>query len=161
MIVLDAVGDPETSRRAELAVLENDSLRENDAGMRFGARDRIPDRTAFDLHVPPASEACPHAIEDEIVRDRVGPVHLRPCPAQDLPRSPDLASEERFNRRALRRIRALIDQDKRLAVALMDRAGPIDVDGKIQPVQLDLAIGAFLDVPRPAALRTFPWSVAH
>src|SRR5207244_144443 len=46
---------------------------------------------------------------------------------------------------------ALIDQEKRLAVALMDRAGPVGVDGEVQPIQLDVAGGALLDVPRPAA----------
>src|SRR5688572_29349225 len=151
MIVLDAAGDPETSRRAEIAALEDNALREDDTGMRFGARDRIPDRAAFDLDVLAAPHACLDAIEGEVVRNGVGPVHLRPRPAEDLPRPPDLSSEERFNRPALRGIRALIDQDQRLAVALMDRAGPIDVDGEVQSIQLDPVIGAVLDVPRPAS----------
>src|SRR5437870_12163923 len=77
-------------------------------------------------------------------------MHLRPRPAEDRPRPPDLASEKLFNRRALRSICALIDQDKSLAVALVDRAGPVDVDGEAQPIQLDVARGSLLDVPRPA-----------
>src|SRR5438128_9028698 len=32
----------------------------------------------------------------------------------------------------------------------MDRAGPVGVDGEVQPIQLDAARGALLDVPRPA-----------
>src|ERR1700694_4719790 len=104
MIVLDAVRDPEACRRAEIAALEDNSLRENDAGIRFGARYRIPDWAAFDLDVLAAFDARLDAIEDEIVRGGVGAMPLRPRPAEDRPRPPDLASEKRFNRRALRSI---------------------------------------------------------
>src|SRR5438876_952395 len=150
MIVLDTVRDPEASRRAEIAVLEDDSLREDHAGIRFGACYLISDRAAFDLDVLTASEARLDAVERKIVRGGVGPVHLRPRPAEDPPRPSGRASEKDFNRRALRSICARIDQDKGLAVALMDCAGPVDVNGEAQPMQFDVAIGALLDVPRPA-----------
>src|SRR5438552_16306065 len=88
MIVLDAVRGPEASRCAEIGALEDDSLWEHDAGIRFGARHRIPDRDAFDLDVLTASEARLHVIEREIVRDGPctfghvqpsTPPALRPC----------------------------------------------------------------------------------
>jgi hypothetical protein len=151
MIVLDAVGHPEAGGRTEIAVLEDDSLREADAGMRFGARDWIPDRAAVDVDVLTASHPRPDAIEREIVRDGVRPVHLRPRPAEDCPGPPDFPVEKCFNRRALRGICALVDEDKGLAVALVDRAGPVGVDGEVQPIQLDVARGAIIDVPRPAS----------
>src|SRR5207249_8144289 len=113
---------------AELASLENDALREDDAWMRFGARDRIPDRPAFHLDVVTALEARLHAIKRESVRGGVGTVHLRPRPAEDFPWAAHFASEQDFNRRALRSIRAVIDQDQRFAVALMDGPWPVDVD---------------------------------
>src|SRR5216684_6644561 len=150
MIVLDAVRDPEARRHAEIATLEDDSLREDDAGMRLGARHGIPDWAAFDLDVFTAFDARLDAIEGKIVRGGVGPMHLRPRPAEDGPRPANLASEKPFNGRTLRSIRARIDQDQRLAVALVDRAGPVGVDGEIQPIQLDVPRGARVDVPRPA-----------
>src|SRR5262249_36115491 len=44
-----------------------------------------------------------------------------------------------------------VDQDQRLAVALMDRARPVDVYRKAQAVQPDIVGEAVLDVPRPSA----------
>ena len=108
MIVLDAARDPEAGRRAEIAALEDDALRKRDAGIRFGAGDRIPNRAAFHLDVLTALDARLDAIEGEIVRGGVGAMHLRPRPAEDRPRPPDLASEKHFNRRALRSLCALI-----------------------------------------------------
>src|SRR6266542_2248488 len=140
----------ETSCSAEVATLDNDSLREEDARVRFSACHRLPDGATLDLDVVTAFHACPDAIEDEIIWNGVGPVHLRPCPGEDRPRPPDLASEQGFDRRALCSICALIEQDQRLAVALMDRAWPVDVDGEAQAIQVDVAIRTLLDVPRPA-----------
>src|SRR2546429_789456 len=110
MIVLNTISHPEATRRAEIAALEDNALRKGDAGMRFGARDRIPDRAALHFDVLTASHARVDAIEGEIVRSGVGTVHLRPCPAEDGPGPPDLAAEKLFNRRALRSLCALIDQ---------------------------------------------------
>src|SRR5262245_12708327 len=107
MVVLDAVRDPEACRRAQIGLLDDDSLWEHDAGIALGARYRISDRAAFDLDVLTTFESRLHAVEGEIVRGRVGAMHLGPRPAEDSPRPPDLPSEKHFNRRALRRICAL------------------------------------------------------
>src|SRR6266545_3092953 len=152
MIVLDAVRDPEACRRAKIAALEDDALREDDSRIRFGARDGIPDGAAFHLDVITAFHARLDAIEGEIVRRGVGSVHLRPRPAEDRPRAADLASEQHLNGGALFSLLALIDQDKGLAVALVDRAGPVGVDGEVEPIQFDVTGGALLDVPRPAPI---------
>ena len=69
MIVLDAARDAEARRRAEICALDDDALREDDAGMRFGARDGIADRTAVDLDELAASQARVDAVERELVRD--------------------------------------------------------------------------------------------
>src|SRR5437773_6574457 len=151
MIVFDAVSDPEPRRRAEISVFEDDALRKGDARIRFGAGDRIADRAAFHLDVLTTFHARLDAIEGEIVRGLVRAVHLRPRPAENAPRSPNLASDELFNRRALCSICALIDQDQGLAVAFVNRAGPVDVDGEAQAIEPDVAKRALLDVPRPAA----------
>jgi hypothetical protein len=52
---------------------------------------------------------------------------------------------------ALRGICALVDQNKPLAVALVDCAGPVDEHGEVQPVEPDVAERALLDVPAPPA----------
>src|SRR6185295_8236321 len=57
MIVLDAVGDPEAGRRAEIATLEDDSFRKDHAGIRFGPGNRIAYRAALDLHILTAFDA--------------------------------------------------------------------------------------------------------
>src|SRR5262249_23014602 len=114
--------------------------------------DWIPDRAAVDLDVLAALEMAPDAIEDQIVGGGEGAVHFRPGPGQNSPRSADLAPEQDFDRPALRGVRLLVDQDERLAAALMDRAPPVDVPRKAQPIQPDVVRDSVLDVPRPSAL---------
>src|SRR4051812_22787175 len=109
--------------------------------MHFGTRNGITDRAALDLDKVTALEARVHAIEREFVRDRIRTVDLRPRPPQHAPRSTDRAADERFDRRALAGIRALIDEDERLAVALVDRAGPVGVDGEVETIERDAAVG--------------------
>lgn len=110
MVVLDAVGHPESSGRAEIAALEDNSFWENHAGIRSGAFDRIPNWTALHLDVLAAFNARLDPIEREVVANSVRPVDLRPRPAQNLPWPADFASEERFDCRALRKVCVLIDQ---------------------------------------------------
>src|SRR2546423_10105689 len=78
VIVLDPIRDSKASRRAEIAALDDDALGEDDARMRFGARDRIADRATLDHHLLTASEARLDAIEHEIVRDGIRPVDRWP-----------------------------------------------------------------------------------
>ena len=79
-------------------------------------------------------------------------MYFRPGPGQDAPGPADLASDQRFNRPPLRGTRPRIDQNDGLAVALVNGAGPVDVDGEVQAVELDPVTGSFLDVPGPAPL---------
>ena len=151
MIVLYAVGDPEKSARAKIAALEDDSFRKNDAGMRFGTGYGISDGPTLDFEVLAASDARIDAIERQCVRDGVRTVHLWPGPAQNAPWPADFTSDKSFNRRALRGIRALVDQHKSLAVPFVDRPGPIDEHGEVQPVEPDVAKRTLLDVPAPSA----------
>src|SRR6476620_3374652 len=78
-------------------------------------------------------------------------MHLWPGPAQNAPWPADLASDKSFNRCALRGIRALVDQNKSLAVAFVDRPGPIDEHGEVQSIEPNVAKHALLDVPAPSA----------
>ena len=151
MIVLYAVGDPEKSARAEIAALEDDPFRKNDAGMRFGTGYGISDGPTLDFEVLAASDARIDAIERQCVRDSVRPVHLWPGPAQNAPWPADFASDKSLNRLALRGIRALVDQNNSLAVPFVDRPGPIDEHGEVQPVEPDIAKRSLLDVPAPSA----------
>src|SRR5437867_1833274 len=151
MVVFDAVRDAEAGRRAEIAALEDNALRENDARIRLGAGDGIPDRAAFDLDVLAALHARLDAVEREIVGRGGRSMHLRPGPAHHRPRSSHLAPEKHLDRRALGGSCALIDQNDGLAVALVDRAGPVRVDREAQTVQLDVAGRALFDMPRPTS----------
>src|SRR4029450_9065133 len=132
MIIGDAARNAEPSRRTEVGALDDDALRQHDTRIRLGAGDWIFDRTAVDLDELAAFESRPHSIEGEIVRDGIRPVHLRPRPAQDSPRPADLAAGEQFDRGTLTGIGALVDQDERLAIALMDCTGPCDVYREVQ-----------------------------
>src|SRR5687768_4311069 len=119
--------------------------------MRFGASDGVADRATLDLEMLAAPDTRVDSIERQGIRGSVGTVHLWPGPAQNSPRPPDLAADKCFDPRALDGICSLVDQDDRLAVALMDCARPVDEDREVQPVEPDVAERAFLDVPAPAA----------
>jgi hypothetical protein len=155
MIVLYAVGDPEKGARAKISALEDDSLRKDDAGMRFGPRYGISNGATVDFEVLAASDTCIDAIERQFVRDAVRTVHLWPGPAQNAPWPADFASDKSFNRRALRGIRAIVVQNNSLDVPFVDRPGPFDEHGEVQPVEPDVAKRSHLDVPAPSAF-AFP-----
>jgi hypothetical protein len=53
MVVLEAFRYLESSGRAEIAALEDNSFWKNNHGIRFGAFDRIPNWTAFHLDGQP------------------------------------------------------------------------------------------------------------
>src|SRR4029077_19150732 len=127
-IVLDAFRDAKAGSRAEIAVLEDDALRQDDGRERFGGGHGIPNRGAFDFNIASAFETRLDAVEREIVRDRQRSMYFGPRPTQNSPRPADLATEEHLYRGSLRRIGELIDQQKRLAVPFMDRAGPVGID---------------------------------
>src|SRR5882672_4337151 len=78
-------------------------------------------------------------------------MNLRPRPGEDTPRAADLAAEQHFDRGSLRVVRVLVDQDHAFAIALVNRTRPVDEHGKVQTIQLHVAGGSLIDMPRPAA----------
>src|SRR3990170_3463423 len=152
MIVLDSAAEAEMSRHAEIASLEDDSLRQQDAGMRLRPRHGIFYRPALDFQMLATFDACFDSVEGQVESDDVRPVDLWPGPAEHAPRPADLSADQGLDRLALRGIGALVDQDDTLAVALMDRAGPVDEDGEVQSIEPDFPKCAVLDVPYPPAL---------
>ena len=82
MVVFNAAGDAKTGRCAEIPALEDDSLWETDRGIRLGAADRIPDRTALNLDVLTAFHALRARLTHDAQRRRAiiigtGPRALR------------------------------------------------------------------------------------
>lgn len=58
MIVLDSAGQAESSRRSEVASLQDDSLGQQHAGVNFRTRHWIPDRAALHLESIAAFDPC-------------------------------------------------------------------------------------------------------
>src|SRR5687767_11704428 len=117
MIVLDSARQLESCRRSEIAALEDDSLGQQHAGMNLGPADGILDRRALHLETVTALDARVDAVELEIVLGRERPVDLRPGPAEHSPGTANLPADQLLDRRALRGIRALVDEDGAFAVA--------------------------------------------
>src|SRR5262245_27845089 len=75
-----------------------------------------------------------------------------PRPGEHTPRAAHLAAHERRDGTSLMIVGALVEQKQPLAIALMDRTGPVDVNREVEPVERHVLEGAALDVPRPSAL---------
>ena len=112
----------------------------------------ILDGRALHFDIVSALRTRVDAVEYDVVRDRIRSVYLWPRPSQRFPWPADLPAEQRLDRRALGLISALVEQEKRLAVALMNGPWPIRINRKTQAVEPHVAVSAAVDLPRPAAL---------
>src|SRR5712671_1007300 len=125
MVVLNSATESEASRCAEVAVFEDDALRQRDARKRFSGRDRVANRAAFDLQVVSTSSAGSDAVELQLVRNLIWPVDFRPRPGKRPPRSTDFATDQRLDGAPLYGVCPLVDQDDTFATPFVNGAGPI------------------------------------
>jgi hypothetical protein len=149
MLVCEGTAHVEALRRAEVTPLDDDALRQDDTRMSLGPGDGISYRLELELEHVAGAHGRGDTVEVNLVWDRMRPVHRWPRPAEHTPGTAHVTPDERRDRLALLFVRALVEEDQRPTVALVDGAGPLDDDGEVETVERDVPVASLVHVPGP------------